>query len=81
MGDCLTQLWGNLGICLMVQERYDEAEASLKRALVIDPQYALAKSHLASLPEIRRKGPPEIVTVSEPFKGSKLKQSITFIPE
>ncbi len=31
MGDCLPQPWGNLGICLMMQERYDEAEAALKR--------------------------------------------------
>src|SRR5258708_8771655 len=38
MGDCLPQPWGNLGICLMMQERYDEAEAALKRALVIDPK-------------------------------------------
>ncbi len=43
MGDCLPHPWGNLGICLMMQERYDEAEAALKRALVIDPEYTIAK--------------------------------------
>src|SRR5258708_10277216 len=42
MGDCLPQPWGNLGICFMMQERYDEAEAALKRALVIHPRYNLA---------------------------------------
>ncbi len=81
MGDCLPQPWGNLGISLMMQERYDEAEAALKRALVIDPQYTLAKSNLTALPEIRRTGPPARIDITEPFKTSKLKQSITFLKE
>jgi tetratricopeptide (TPR) repeat protein len=81
MGDCLPQPWGNLGICLMMQERYDEAEAALKRALVIDPKYTVAKNNLAALPETRRTGPPRMVAMNEPFKNSKLKQSITFIKE
>ena len=81
MGDCLPQPWGNLGICLMMQERYDEAEAALRRALVIDPRYTLAKNNLAALPETRRTGPPAMVDIKDPFKGSKLKQSITFIKE
>jgi Flp pilus assembly protein TadD len=81
MGDCLPQPWGNLGISLMMQERYDEAEAALKHALMIDPQYTLAKSNLAALPEIRRTGPPARIDITDPFKSSKLKQSITFIKE
>ena len=81
MGDCLPQPWGNLGISLMMQERYDEAEAALKRALVMDPRYTLAKNNLAALPEIRRTGPPAIVDIRDPFKSSKLKQSITFLKE
>jgi len=81
LGDCLSQPWGNLGICLMMQERYDEAEAALKRALVIDPKYTIAKNNLAALPELRRTGPPAMVAINEPFKNSKLKQSITFIKE
>ena len=81
MGDCLPQPWGNLGISLMMQERYDEAEAALKRALLIDPHYTLAKSNLRALPEIRRTGPPARVDIRDPFKSSKLKQSITFIKE
>jgi tetratricopeptide (TPR) repeat protein len=81
MGDCLPQPWGNLGICLLMQERYDEAEVALRRALVIDPRYTLAKNNLAALPEIRRMGPPPIVDIRDPFKNSKLKQSITFLKE
>src|SRR5437660_11006443 len=81
MGDCLPQPWGNLGISLMMQERYDEAEAALKRALVIDPRYDLAKNNLAVLPETRRTGPPAVVDISDPFKGGKLKQTITFYDE
>ncbi len=81
MGDCLPQPWGNLGISLMMQERYDEAEAALKRALDMDPRYTLAKENLAALPKIRRTGLPPIVDIRDPFKSSKLKQSITFIKE
>src|SRR3989475_509622 len=81
MGDCLPQPWGNLGLCLMMQERYDEAEAALKRALVIDPNYAIAKRNLAALPETRRTGPPKTVGITDPFKGSKTRQSITFYLE
>jgi Flp pilus assembly protein TadD len=60
---------------------YAEAEAALKRALVMDPRYTLAKNNLAALPEIRRTGPPTIVDIRDPFKTSKLKQSITFLKE
>jgi len=81
MGDCLPQPWGNLGISLMMQERYDEAEAALKRALEIDPDYLLAKNNLAALPEFRRTGPQAMVVLNEPFKSRKLKQSITFLKE
>ncbi len=81
MGDCLPQPWGNLGISLMMQERYDEAEEALKHALVMDPGYTLAKKNLVALPKIRRTGLPPIVDIRDPFKSSKLKQSITFLKE
>lgn len=81
MRDCLPQPWGNLGISFMMQERYDEAEGALKRALEIDPKYALAKENLAALPEIRRVGPPDIIEITDPFQGTKLKQRITFVQE
>ncbi|MBN1287770.1 MAG: tetratricopeptide repeat protein [Anaerolineae bacterium] len=51
--DCLPQPWGNLGGCLVMQKRYDAAEAALKRALEIDPEYDLAKQNLDAMPEIR----------------------------
>src|SRR5712692_4206376 len=72
MGDCLPQPWGNLGICLMMQQRYDEAEAALKRALEIDPKYTIAKNNLVVLRTSRRTGPPALVEQNEPFKNSKL---------
>jgi tetratricopeptide (TPR) repeat protein len=81
MGDCLPQPWGNLGISLLMQERYDEAEAAFKRALVIEPQYTLAKENLAALPEARQFGPPPSVDISDPFRSNRLKQSITFLKE
>jgi tetratricopeptide (TPR) repeat protein len=81
MGDCLPQPWGNVGTCLLMQERYDEAEAAWKRALAIDRHYTIAKNNLAMLPEIRRTGPPKMIGLTEPFRGSKLKQSITYIRE
>src|SRR6266446_1693413 len=81
LGDVLPQPWGNLGICLMMQERYDEAEEAFKRALKIDRKYDLAKRNLAALPEVRRTGPPKMVGIRDPFKGSNLKQSITFLQE
>src|SRR5436309_312220 len=71
LGDCLPQPWGNLGISLMMQERYDESEAALKRALVIDPTYTIAKENLAGLDETRRTGPPDMVVMNQPFKDSK----------
>ena len=81
LGDCLPQPWGNLGICLLMQERYDESEAALKRALVIDPTYTLAKDNLELLADTRRTGLPDTVAINQPFKGSKLKQTITYIRE
>ncbi|EFH89138.1 hypothetical protein Krac_10674 [Ktedonobacter racemifer DSM 44963] len=62
----------------MMQERYDEAEVALKRALGIDPTYTLVKSNLAAFPGFRRTGPLALVALNEPFKDSKLKQTMTF---
>jgi superkiller protein 3 len=78
MGDCLPQPWGNLGVSLIMQKRYDEAEEALKRALVIDPKYAIAKKNLADLPEVRRKGGPQMIEISDPFKQVDIKKSISF---
>jgi tetratricopeptide (TPR) repeat protein len=81
LGDCLPQPRGNLGICLLMQERYDEAEAALLRALEIDPEYEMARNNLAALSDCRHLGPPDQVVVSEPFKGSTLKPDVIFIEE
>jgi tetratricopeptide (TPR) repeat protein len=81
MGDCLPQPQGNLGICLMMQERYDEAEAALQRALVIDPKYSIAKNNLAALAQTRKVGPPEMIGMSDPYKNSNVKHSLTFLRE
>jgi len=82
MGDCVGQPWFNIGGCYIMQERYDEAETALKRALEIEPDYELAQRNLAALPEIRRTGPPrpEQAKVYEPFKGT-VKQSLTYLVE
>jgi len=81
MGDCQPQPWGNLGISFMMQERYDEAEAALKRAIAMDQTYTIAKDNLAALPTIRRTGPPSLLGISDPFMNADLKQSLTFIQE
>jgi len=81
MGDCLPQPWGNLGISFMMQKRYDEAEAALKQALTIDPSYAIAKNNLASLTQIRKSGPPEMIGMNDPYKNSNVKQSLTLLRE
>lgn len=72
MGDCLPQPWGNLGTCLMMQDRFDEAESAYKRALEIDPGYALAKQNLEGLAHWREH-PEEkpIYQITSPFKDVK----------
>lgn len=48
-----------------MQERYDEAEAALKRALAIDRRYKIAKNNLKFLAEARRTGPPKIMEIHD----------------
>jgi tetratricopeptide (TPR) repeat protein len=81
MSDCLPQPWGNLGISLIAQKRYDEAEAALKRALAIDPHYTLAKENLELLPIIRETGQMPMFETVDPFKNARLKQPITYLEE
>jgi hypothetical protein len=57
-GSRIPSYWGNLGVCLMMQLRYDEAEAVLKQALALDPDYPIARDNLKKLPEIRRSKKP-----------------------
>ncbi len=78
MGGRLPQYWGNLGVSLIMQSRYDEAETALKHALSIDPGYPVARDNLAKLPEIRRsKIQAEVVPLNlNPVE--EITQSLTF---
>lgn len=79
LGDVLPQPWGNLGICLLMQQRYDEAEEALQRALEIDADYELAQANLAMLESVRSGGIAPRVVMSDPF--AKAKRSIDFLRE
>lgn len=80
MGDCLPQPWSNLGACFMMQERYDESEVALRRSLVFDPNYSMAKQNLVLLAEARRTGPPDVGgPQAEPFEYSQFKSDVSLI--
>ncbi len=68
VGSRIPSYWGNLGVCLLMQSRYDEAEEALKRALAIDPDYPIARDNLKKLPAVRRSKQPvghRMITLSE----------------
>lgn len=73
MGDCLPQPWGNLGLCLMMQRRFDEAEAAFNQALELDPDYELAKRNLKLLPSIRKSGQLPEMKTTQPFADTKVR--------
>ncbi len=68
--------WGNLGVCLMMQFRYDEAEGVLKQALTIDPDYPIARDNLKKLPEIRHSKRPPQHKLINPSQEGDVKQSL-----
>lgn len=72
MSECLPQPTANLGICLAMQKRFDEAEAAYKRALEIDPGYKRAKEHLVQLKDLRAH-PDETpgFAITSPFQNAK----------
>ncbi len=72
MNDCLPQPQGNLGLALLMQKQYDQAEAAFKRALEIEPDYDLAQRNLAVLPRIRRSGETPAFAFREPFAETKV---------
>ena len=80
MCDCLPNPQGNLGVCLLMQKRFDEAEAALKRALKIDKKYKIAKQNLLILEKVKKGAPLPDFKMNEPFKG-KIKVSSTYINE
>ena len=77
LGDCLPQPQGNLALTLLMQQKYDEAEAALKRALEIDPNYDLAKYNLEALPSFRRTGQTPKVAIRDPMANAEV--SLTFL--
>jgi tetratricopeptide (TPR) repeat protein len=70
--------WGNLGVCLTMQFRYDEAEEVLKQALAIDPDYPIARDNLKKLPELRRSKKPLGHKLINPSQEEDVKQSLAF---
>lgn len=80
MGDCLPQPWGNLGISLVMQNRFDEAEDAYKHALKLDPKYERAKENLKTL-YYWREHPDEKpeYKITSPFQD--VKANITFYKE
>jgi len=77
VGNVPHQPWGNLGACLIMQKRYDEAEEALQKALEINPDYAIARRNLMMLPVIREKG-PSAMRISDPLGGRKPRQDLLF---
>jgi len=78
LADVLPQPWGNLGLALMMQRRFDEAEAALRRALEVDPHYGIARSNLADLGRIRETGQLPQMALTSPFDNVRVSQTIHF---
>ncbi|MCO6451916.1 MAG: tetratricopeptide repeat protein [Caldilineales bacterium] len=72
MADCLPQPWGNLGIALMMQRRFDEAEAAFNRALEVDPDYNLAKRNLKMLHSTRESGNLPRMIPTQPYAEARV---------
>lgn len=58
LGDGLPQPWSNLGACLAMQQRYNEAEAAYRRALDIDPAHDAAHYNLEQLRAMQQHDTP-----------------------
>jgi len=68
--------WGNLGVSLMMQDRYDEAEEAFKQALVIDPDYLIARNNLKKLPKVRRSKEPISMRIINQSREEDVEQSL-----
>lgn len=77
-GYSVPSYWGNLGVCLLAQARYDEAEEALKQALSIDPDYALARDNLQKMPSARRSRQPLEPRIVNMYRTESEPQVITF---
>lgn len=78
VGSLVPSYWGNLGVNLMMQFRYDEAEEALKQALAIAPDYPIARDNLKRLPAIRRSKEPIELKMINLFQEEDVKQSLAF---
>lgn len=67
LGDGPSQPWSNLGACLMMQQRYHEAEAAYGRALVLDPHNQNTRHNLKLLAHMRQTGQTPASQVVSPF--------------
>jgi len=76
-GNNIPQYWGNLGVCLMMQSRFDEAEEALKHSLAIDPDYPIARDNLKKLPEVRRSKRPIGLQLINAEEEENDRQSLT----
>jgi Flp pilus assembly protein TadD len=76
LADRLPQPQGNLGLALLMQKKYDEAETAFKRALEIDPNYDLARHNLAMLPVTRQTGETPVFTLRDPFAKANISLSV-----
>ena len=72
LGDCLPQPWGNLGICLVMQRHFDEAEDAYRRALEVDPGYELARRHWDELPVVRASGVLPAVVITDAYQQARV---------
>jgi tetratricopeptide (TPR) repeat protein len=75
-GSRIPSYWGNLGVSLMMQSRYDEAEEVLKQALTIDPDYSIARDNLRWLPDVRRSKEPVGLRLLNLSREEDVKQSL-----
>jgi tetratricopeptide (TPR) repeat protein len=75
-GSRVPSYWGNLGVSLMMQFRYDEAEEALKQALAVDPDYSIARDNLKKVPELRRSKEPIGHKMINPYREEDVKQSL-----
>jgi Flp pilus assembly protein TadD len=76
-GSRIPSYWGNLGVCLVMQQRYDEAEEVLKHALTLDPDYPIARDNLKQLPEIRRSKQPPMQQMINLSRSENEEQRLT----
>jgi Flp pilus assembly protein TadD len=75
MAECHAAPWGNLGVSLLMQKRYDDAEAALKRSLEIEPDYDLARRNLTALPALKESGETPMFVLRNPYAQANINLS------